>query len=114
MEKITVNKEKLLTTLQTNRSEHRAMFEKAQEVYRAEVIKVLDKRLKQARKGGRIVTFINLPEPVDYTTEFDRAIAMVEWNEGNEVTLSERDFQRYVLNMWEWQQNFAASTMRYV
>jgi hypothetical protein len=109
-----VNKERLLETLRENREEHRALFEEAQVKYREKVIEVLDKRLAEARAGGRVRTYINLPEPVDYTKNFDEAIQMVEWEESDSIELDERDFQRYVLNKWEWAGAFAANTTAYV
>lgn len=114
MKQVTVQKNKLLETLKHNRDEHKGLFEKAQEIYRAKVIDVLDRRLQEAKAGGKVKTYINLPEPVDYTSEFDRAIAMIEWDEGATVTLDERDFQRFVLNNWEWNHNFLANTTAYV
>lgn len=114
MQNITVSKGKLLETLQTQRDEHRALFLQAQEVFREKVIQVLDERLASARAGRKIELYIALPEPRDYTEEFDRAIAMVQWEEGNQITLSESDFKRYVLNQWEWAQAFAASTQGYL
>lgn len=114
MEIITVNKEKLLDTLRTNRDAHHDLFVKAQEVFREKVIEALDKRLEAARNGGKIDLRIGLPEPLDYTDSFERAIAMVEWAEGNTVELSERDFQRYVLNDWEWAVAFAQNTGSYL
>jgi hypothetical protein len=114
MQNITVSKAKLLQQLQDNRASHRALFLQAQEVFREKVIQTLDQRLAQARSGGRIELFINLPEPVDYTDEFDRAIAMMEWEESDQITLSEKDFQRYVLNKWEWAAAFAANTQSYL
>lgn len=114
MQNVTVQKEALLAALRTNRAEHRNLFEKAQEVFRSEIIKALDRRLKDARGGGRISTYIDLVEPQDYTESFDRAIQMVEWSVGDTIELSERDFQRYVLNDWEWSGAFAKNTMTYV
>lgn len=114
MQTITVSKQRLLETLRTNREEHRELFLKAQDVFRQRVIEVLDERLRHARAGRKVELFIHLPEPEDYTERFDQAIAMVEWAEGNSIELTEKDFQRYVLNRWEWAQSFAAATRSYV
>lgn len=114
MQNITVDKDKLLATLRTNRDQHHELFLKAQDVFRNRVIEVLDERLAQAREGRKVDLFIGLPEPVDYTDKFDESIAMVEWAEGSTMDLSEKDFQRYVLNKWEWAAAFAASTKSYL
>lgn len=114
MQTITVNKAKLLTTLQENRNAHRNLFLTAQVIFRDKVIQTLDRHLEEARAGGQIKLWIHLPEPEDHTASFDQAIAMVQWAEGDTIDLTEKDFQRYVLNNWEWQQSFAANTQSYV
>lgn len=114
MQNITVDKLRLQETLEKNRDKHRALFLQAQEKYRERVIEELDRRLADARSGRKIDIFISLPEPEDYTGEFDTAISMVEWDENETITLSERDFQRYVLNKWEWAHAFAANTTSYL
>lgn len=114
MQNITVSKDDLLTTLRENRTAHRELFLKAQDAYREKVIEVLDERLAAARAGRPIDLYINLPEPEDHTDSFDTAISMIQWEVGETITLSERDFTRYVLNKWEWQHSFAANTASYV
>lgn len=114
MQTITVSKERLLSTLKTNRDEHEGLFIKAQEVYREKFIEALERRLADARAGGKVSTFFNLPEPVNYTDEFDKAIGMVEWAEGATIEMTERDFQRFVRNQWEWAAAFEANTKSYI
>ncbi len=114
MESITVPKAKLLETIRTNRKEHRSQFLEAQARYRETVIAELDKRLESARSNGPINLGFSLPEPVDYTDSYDTAIRMLEWEMEDTITLAEHDFQRYVLNKWEWARAFAANTQSYL
>ena len=102
MELITVDKKTLIETITRNREEHRETFLKAQKRYRKAVIKLLDERLEQAREGKRIDLVLRLPEPVDYTSSYDTALAMLEWEVEDTVQLSQHDFERYVQNNWEW------------
>ncbi len=113
MNAVTVKKEELLEKLRANRSSHRDVFLKAQEEYRAEVIVELDKMLEDARGGRRIRRMVALPEPEDHTADYDRVIAMLEMSVGLEIEISEHEFQRYVLDQWEWAGSFAANTLRY-
>lgn len=113
MQTITVPKEKLLATLQENREAHRETFLKAQGVFRERVITALDERLQAIRDGQKIDLQIYMPEPVDYTDSYDRAIAMVEWAVGDTMELSEKDFKQFVLNDWDWGRMFAESTVSY-
>lgn len=114
MEKIQVKKARLLKTLKKNRKKHRDIFLKAQEKYREEAIRVLDERLDNARKGKKINLSISLPEPRDFTEEYDTAIQMVEWAEGDSIELDQTSFEQYVLDKWGWQNIFAANTRPYV
>lgn len=114
MKTITVSKADLIKTLEENRGEHMEQFTKAQEAYRTAVIDVLDSRLQQARSGGPIRTFIDLPEPRNYTDSYTSAIKALEWEVNDTVELDQAEFNRLVLNNWEWAQNFAATTQSYL
>lgn len=114
MDTVDVDKANLIATIRDNRDRHRSIFEKAQEVYREKMIEELDRALDDAKNGRKIVRFINLPEPEDHTSDFDTALQMLEWEVGDTIELSRRDFQRYVLNQWEWAAGFAANTESYL
>lgn len=114
MNTVTVKKEKLIETLTANRAEHRDQFEKAQVKFRERVIEELDKRLDRAKKGDRVKLTISLPEPRDYTDSYDTALAMLDWEIDDEVTLSQQQFNQLVLNNWDWAQAFAGSTQVYL
>lgn len=130
MEMILVDKTVLLGALQANKAQHRAQFEEAQvtfralvieklDEYRAECERVLDERMRQAREGGVVTlrfalpSLVRVPEPVDYTKDYDRAIRMLEWEEREKVEISEADFRSYVDNDWGWMADFAANTIGY-
>jgi hypothetical protein len=115
MENIKVNKGKLMDTMARNREQHRQQFLDAQVIYRERAIEELDRRLQRARDGKKIWDLhFNLPQPRDYTDAYDTAIEMLTWEVGEEIELSERDFQRFVQNNWEWAQAFASSTQAYL
>ena len=114
MELITVIKTELVEKLRANRSEHRAMFLKAQEQYREAMIAEFDRALAEARNGGQIRRAFSLPVPEDHTADFDTAIEMLEWDQGKTVQLSYHDFQQYVQNQWGWRASFAANTESYL
>lgn len=113
MNTIKVEKQRLLDTLMTNKAKHRETFEKAQEKYREAVIKQLDERLAAARDGRKIDLMFRLPEPKDYTEEYETAIAMLDWETGDTVELEQDDFERYVLDQWNWKGVFAATNATY-
>ena len=65
MDEIKVDKARLIKTLKKNRRKHRAIFLKAQEVYREQMIKELDRALDEAKNGGAIRRGFSLPVPED-------------------------------------------------
>lgn len=114
MEKVRVDKESLVETLRYNKEAHVQEYTTALEKYREAVAKELSKRLRVVKNGDDFNLRFNLPEPVDYSEEFEETIQMLEWETSPEITLSERDFKRFVLNKWEWSEIFAASTRSYL
>lgn len=111
---ITVPKERLIKTLKKNRKKHLKIFEEAQAVYRAQMIKELDRALQDARDGKKIRRAFTLPVPENHVDDFDTALEMLEWDTNEEVELMEYDFCCFVKNEWGWQQSFAANTQSYV
>jgi len=109
MENIKVDKAKLIATLAANRAKHRKIFEEACDGYQKAAIKELEAQLNRAKPGIRRSIYISIPAPVDQTKEYDRAIAMLKMSVDDHTLLSERDFQCYVLDDWDWKQKFLAS-----
>src|SRR5206468_8580320 len=94
MQKIKVEKPKLLAILQKNRDAHHEIFLEAQKGFRKTVIQELEKRLELARAGKRVDQYLRLPEPVDRTRDYDRVISMLKMDLTDTVELSETDYSR--------------------
>jgi hypothetical protein len=114
METVKVNKALLYETVSTNRDNHRAQFLTAQTRYREKVIQLLDERLRQVRDGDPISLTFGLPEPQDYTQDYDAALAMLKWSVDDQVELDQRSFEQLVLNRWAWARAFGANTQVYL
>lgn len=102
MRTVRVKKTELLESLRKNRASHRELFLKAQEGFKVKVIEELERRLADARRGIRIKMAVELPEPVDQTNEYDKAIRMMEMEVRDEVELTDDEFSNYVLDQWRW------------
>ncbi len=115
MKNVTVEKAELVRILQKNRKEHRDIFLAAQKRYREKAIQVLDEQLNLARKGDPFVLarITSLIAPVDYTREYDRAIAMLNMEVNKQVTLDRQDFCKFVQDDWEWSRQWATSNAHY-
>lgn len=110
---VKVKKDELLSHLDANRERHRAIFEEAQIGFREEVIKLLDKRLAQAKAGKGIDLRIQLPEPQDHTKDYDRVILMVKMSVNDEIELTQQEFQQYVMDDWSWKREWVATASNY-
>ena len=110
---ITVDKKELLEKLEENRANHREIFEEALEGYRETVIDLLDQRLADVRAGKKIDMHFNIVEPQDHTREYDVAIAMVKMSVDDTIDLDQHQFQNYVMDDWNWKQNFLYCNANY-
>lgn len=113
MELVRVRKDDLIKQIEKNRAEHREIFEDALDGYRKQAVAELDTMLREAREGKRIRRQVNLVEPQDHTRDYDRILTMLRMSQDDTIEISEFDFARYVLNQWEWRDQFIASTAGY-
>ena len=114
METITVNKEALLSAVRANRDNHRAEFLKAQDGWRDTIIEELDRRLKDARQGKRVLSAFSFPEPQDHTRDYDRIIQMLIMEVADVIKIPERDFAQYVMDDWDWKAVWTATNTAYI
>lgn len=110
MEKIEVKKAELLAVLQQNRDDHRAIFEEALEGFRVNVEAELGRWLVDIRAGKRSSVYVSMSVPKDHTSDYNRAVKMIEMSIGDTVVLSETDFAQYVMDDWGWQAQFLSNT----
>lgn len=113
MNTVTVRKSELLAKLRENREQHREVFLKAQDGYKLYMIKELEQRLDEARRGVQIDHYIRLEIPQDHTEDYDRVIMMAEMSVDDVIELNSRDFAQYVMDQWGWKQEFTATAGTY-
>ena len=113
MDTIEVVRQDVIDKLKENRAAHKAKFEEADANYRQVVVDALRARANDVEGGGRIQLHFDLPKPEDYTEDYDTAIAMLEWAQGETIELTQHEFTMYVLDKWRWEQSFMANTSIY-
>src|SRR6267142_6362455 len=113
MHTVRVKRTDLLEKIKTNREGHRALFLKAQEGYRLDVIAELEQHLKDARERKKISRTLSLPEPQDHTEDYDSVIAMLEMSVEEIIELDAGSFQQYVLDKWIWKRATDITNMTY-
>lgn len=58
-------------------------------------------------------SYLGLEYPQDHSQDYDRAIEMMRASIFDEVVLSPQEFDRYVMNQWEWRNNFVSNSLHY-
>jgi hypothetical protein len=102
MNAVKVKRATLLTKVRANREAHRELFLKAQASYRKFVIEELDRMLADAKANRPIRRSINLVEPRDHTSDYDRTIMMLEMGVDDTIVLDATEFDQYVRDVWTW------------
>lgn len=111
--KTTVVKAWLINTVKQNRGKHRETFLAVQEKFRERVIEEFEKRLALAREGRRVDLYVHLVEPKDQTRDYDRIIGMLEKSTETDITLDEKDYERYVMDRWDWKDQWKTVSATY-
>lgn len=111
---ITVEKTALLDALRTNRTAHVELFQQAIEKYRLKAIAWFEDSILTIKQGGEVQVQLRLPIPEEHTDDFDRAIEMIEWHQGDSIELTEHQFENFVRNRWDWHRTFTSNTASYV
>lgn len=111
---ITVEKTKLLETVRKNREGHRALFIRAMEGFKKEAHDELNRLAEDVVKGRGVKLHAELDVPQDHTRDYDNAIAQLEWEMADIVSISHAQFNQLVLDKWGWSEQFVTSNAKYV
>lgn len=113
MQTVKVARGTLIEKIKANRDDHREVFLKAQEKFKAAVIERLDTMLADARAGKKVSQYINLTAPQDHTKDYDNILAMLELSVDDVIELTQADFRQYVMDQWAWASQFGETAMSY-
>lgn len=119
MHNITVHKNELISKLIENRDQHKEEYDAAIVLYKKQFVAESAKYAQEVaaaaeQDGVQFPVFKYLPLPEEHTDDYNRVIALMEWEVDSQVELSESDFRQYVLNDWSWSHSFAANTRSYL
>lgn len=115
LDSVRVDKKQLLATLRQNHEKHKQEFAAAIEGWKAEVIGKLEKLLAEARDGTCFAHSVSLHvgKPEDHSEDYVRVIKLLEYSLDQELELSTEEFNRFVLDNWQWTQAFKAAAANY-
>lgn len=103
---ITVNKVELLKILKENLENHIADYETACKGFRVEATERLEKALDSAKSGGKIITDLDLEEPVSHASDYETVIGMLELSVSEQVVIDQDEYLTYVKDEWGWKPSF--------
>lgn len=113
MRDITVEKAVLIAQVKENRALHREIFLEAVEGYRQEAVRQLEAHIERIKDGVLVEVRIVLPAPSDHTADYDRVLAMLEWETSDMIKIAEEDFASYVMDDWHWKRQFLTANAPY-
>lgn len=112
---VTIKKDELLEAVKTNREKHSQEYLEAVAGYRIAVKAKAKMLIESIDDGGPVdmIPLTKLSPPVSYLKDYDRVIRMYTMSVATEITISEDQFSKYVLDEWEWSHTFKNVTSAY-
>lgn len=110
---VTVKKDRLRDRLNSYRLIHLKAFEKAIAGFRLAAAKILNERIVEIREARTTNLFVNLDVPESRVKDYDDALTMLDWWEGDDVELTQDQFRAYVLDEWDWSDHVMTINSRY-
>lgn len=116
MEVVTIKREALLEILKSNRERHIENVKAAEHGRREQAKQQLRDLLIRLNHPYHfeLPEHITFPQNVDNTSDYDRAIRMVELEVEEVITLQPYTFNQWVMDEWDWQPDFLRTATAYV
>jgi hypothetical protein len=100
---ITVKKSQLIEKLKANKTNHIKEFNDAVVAYKEEALRQLNEQIKIVQEGG-LTAKLNLITPINNAEEYDKVIAMFDWEINEDVELEQDEFNQFVLDEFDFAQ----------
>jgi hypothetical protein len=113
MQAIKIERQVLLEEVRENRAKHKEEAVEAFEGWKKKTLKNLSAIRKQVNEDKFAATEMIDGPPTHHLDEYDRVIAMLEWDKTMLIELGEREFDKYVRDNWSWQESFKLSNSQY-
>ena len=124
MREVKVRKFDLLVKICANKEKHIKEYKEACEGYRQQALVKIDEVTKhlvhkvQSLKEGEYIGLASisfgLDVPQSHEKDYNQVIMMLEMSIDEEVTLKSDEFACYVMDDWDWQQNWKMSNSKYM
>ena len=113
MKTVKINKTELLESVKKNLETHKSDYEESVDGYYVELLKKLKSKVKAVKAREKIDMIIHLVKPENHSKEYERVIKMLEMTTEDEIELTVREFDNYVMDNWGWSDDFGTTKMMY-
>lgn len=115
MNNVKVRKDELLSCLYNNLDKHQSDVEDAKRLRIDKIERFFNEQLEQikADRNYQPKENIRFPMPQDNSSEYKKAIKMVEMNQDEIIELSETQFDKLVMDNWGWKEDLIATSSLY-
>jgi hypothetical protein len=116
MEDVKLEKAALIEKIKENMETHQDTYDKAVEEFNRQQIALLEEQVVKARAGQNFdrLALSRMPVPENHMDDYRRALRLLEMETREKIVLDPREFNKYVLDEWEWQRAFVANTSSYL
>jgi hypothetical protein len=130
MREVKVNKNDLLEKVKANLEKHLREYGEAVEGYKTEakalltqrkkeVVKALDSKINEldseaVRLDLPVNLSFHLPVPESHEKDYRQVILMTEMSVDDTLTLKSDEFACFVMDDWDWKENFSVTNARYM
>lgn len=112
---VSIKKSDLLTVLRDNQASHVEEYKEAIVGYKiAYMQKIMAMRIIVEEKSPEdYIQHVEMPPPRNFSEEYERAISMLSMCTEQEIKLSAKQFDCFVLDNWSWTHDFKNITSVY-
>lgn len=115
IDNVRIKKEDLLSALKSNLEKHKSDVAEALELRRTQIKKRFDDEIFKLLDDPKYQSeqHINFPLPQDNSSEYERAIRMVEMTQDEIIELDEGQFDKLVMDNWYWKNDLITTSALY-
>lgn len=113
MNKVFVERSQLIDILSKNKAKHVETYQKALIGFKIKYQKVISDMLEKSHKN-KFIMRIALEAPFSHEQDYEKAIQMINLSVRNEIELTQKDFENYVLDNWSWSSHFFSNSSNYI
>lgn len=115
MSNVKIKKQKLLDTVKTNLEQHKSYVAEATQDRRDALLQYLTEELLLMTNSPDFQpdSLKHFPAPMDNSSEYEKAICMIEMTEDEIIELDERQFDKLVMDNWGFKHDLMATRSFY-